>query len=669
MISKAAALFLGLLVWAWPVSVWAQPKVLVFSKTTGFRHDSIPDGIAAIQKLGANNNFAVDATEDAAIFSDAALAQYKAVIFLNTTGDILDANQKAAFQRYIRGGGGFAGIHSASDTEHNWAWYGGLVGAYFQNHPAIQTATVKVEDHAHPSTASLPDRWVRTDEWYNFSTNPRGSVRVLATLDETTYTGGTMGADHPTAWCHVYDGGRAWYTGGGHTKESYSEPLFLQHLLGGIQFAGGFCPGTINPTSRSFTNAVGAGSVSVTADAGCGWVVMSNNSWIGITSGNSGNGIGTVNFTVESNSGPARTGTITIANRTFTVIQGAPTASCSYTLSPEAGSFPASGGTGNALIQTAETCRWTAATQDSWITITSSTTGAGQEAIAYSVAPNPETFARTGTITVADKSLTITQATNCPFTLSLASQSFAADGGTGSVSVSGGNGCTWTAITRDDFISVLGSSNGTVTYSVAANTDFGRRTGTIIIAGQSFTVRQGAAFRDVPLSHPQYLEIGKLSARGITVGCGSGNFCPESSVTREQMAIFIERSLGQFNPPEPATQRFLDVPPARGGYAFINDFAARGITAGCGGGNFCPDQEVTRGPMAAFILRALGVFNPDPNVPQRFFDVPSSHPFYGFIDQLAARGITKGCGGGNYCPDVAVTRGQMAAFLVRAFGL
>src|SRR5580692_6801026 len=124
-----------------------QPKVLVFSKTAGYRHASIPDGIAAIQRLGAANQFAVDASEDAS------LAGYKAVIFLCTTGDVLDPNQMSAFQRYIEEGGGFVGIHSASDTEHHWSWYGHLVGAYFQSHPAIQSATVKIEDSTNPSTA------------------------------------------------------------------------------------------------------------------------------------------------------------------------------------------------------------------------------------------------------------------------------------------------------------------------------------------------------------------------------------------------------------------------------------------------------------------------------------------------------------------------------------
>ncbi|MEV2241463.1 ThuA domain-containing protein [Micromonospora sp. NPDC049891] len=216
-------------------------SVLVFSKTAGFRHASIPTGIAAIQELGAEHGFTVDTTEDGAAFTDANLAQYRAVIWLSTTGDVLTADQQAAFERYIQAGGGYAGIHAAADTEYSWSWYGELVGAYFNSHPANQTATVKVEDPAHPSTAHLPDRWSRYDEWYNYRTNPRGAVHVLATLDETSYSAGSgaMGHDHPIAWCQDYDGGRAWYTGGGHTDESYAEPEFRTHLLGGIRTAAG----------------------------------------------------------------------------------------------------------------------------------------------------------------------------------------------------------------------------------------------------------------------------------------------------------------------------------------------------------------------------------------------------------------------------------------------
>jgi len=216
----------------------ARFRLLVFSRTAGFRHDSIPDAIAAVRALGDQNGFLVDATEDPSVFTDSGLADYSAVSFLLTTGDVLNDSQQAAFERYIAAGNGFVGIHSAADTEYDWPWYGGLMGAYFASHPDIQPAVVHREDANHPSTDSLPDVWVRTDEWYNFQTNPRDTpdIHVLASLDESSYSGGTMG-DHPIAWYQEYAGGRAWYTAGGHTRESYAEPLFLQHLLDGLEYA------------------------------------------------------------------------------------------------------------------------------------------------------------------------------------------------------------------------------------------------------------------------------------------------------------------------------------------------------------------------------------------------------------------------------------------------
>jgi type 1 glutamine amidotransferase len=186
-----------------------------------------------VTALGEKNGFAVDATEDGGAFTDANLARYDAVVFLLTTGDVLDDVQQAAFERYIHAGHGWVGVHSAADTEYDWAWYGGLVGAYFRDHPAIQPAVLDV---AEPRNG-LPAKWMRTDEWYNFQTNPRPSVHVLATIEESSYDGGNMGADHPIAWWHDYDGGRAWYTAGGHTDEAWSEPLFLTHMLSGIEYA------------------------------------------------------------------------------------------------------------------------------------------------------------------------------------------------------------------------------------------------------------------------------------------------------------------------------------------------------------------------------------------------------------------------------------------------
>ncbi|MDG4863178.1 ThuA domain-containing protein [Streptomyces sp. T-3] len=215
----------------------ADGKVLVFTKTAGFRHDSIPDGIAAVKDLGTANGFAVDATEDAGAFTPSNLAQYEAVVWLSTTGDVLNSEQQRAFEGYIKGGGAYVGVHAAADTEYDWAFYGGLAGAYFQSHPAIQQATVDVEDRGHPATGHLGAAWQRTDEWYNYRSNPRDRAHVLASLDESSYSGGSMNGDHPIAWCQNYQGGRSFYTGGGHTKESYADPAFRQHLLGGIRWA------------------------------------------------------------------------------------------------------------------------------------------------------------------------------------------------------------------------------------------------------------------------------------------------------------------------------------------------------------------------------------------------------------------------------------------------
>jgi uncharacterized protein len=217
-------------------------RLLVFSKTGGFRHASIPDAIAALRKLAAGQNVAADFTEDASVFTTANLSRYNAVVFLLTTGEILNASQQAAFEQYIRQGGGYAGVHSATDTEYSWPWYGQLVGAYFDRvhgHSRVVQATVHVIDPSHLSTSMLPATWIRTDEWYNFASNPRDRVHVLLTVDEKTYHGGVMGAFHPIAWYHFFDGGRSWYTAMGHTSESYQEPLFLAHLWGGILYAAG----------------------------------------------------------------------------------------------------------------------------------------------------------------------------------------------------------------------------------------------------------------------------------------------------------------------------------------------------------------------------------------------------------------------------------------------
>jgi type 1 glutamine amidotransferase len=214
----------------------ARPTVLIFSKTNGFRHSSIPIGIAAIKKLGMENNFGVEATEDSTWFNTAALKKYAALIFLSPTGKVLGPEEEKALQLYIHNGGGYVGIHAAADCEYNWAWYGGLAGAYFKSHPKQQTAKLNVINKNHPSTKNLPDVWERFDEWYNFK-NLNPDCTVLIKIDEHSYTGGDNGDNHPMAWYHAYEGGRAFYTALGHTDESYSDPKYLDHILGGIKYA------------------------------------------------------------------------------------------------------------------------------------------------------------------------------------------------------------------------------------------------------------------------------------------------------------------------------------------------------------------------------------------------------------------------------------------------
>ena len=222
----------------------ARPRVLVFTKTAGYRHESIAAAVAAVRDLGRAHGFVVDHAESGDAFTDLNLRRYAVVVFASTTGDVLREAEQAAFERYIRRGGGFVGVHAATDTEYSWGWYGRLVGAYFKSHPEIQRAQVRVRRRGDPSTATLPRLWTRTDEWYAFRSDPRPRVRVLLTVDETTYSPGpsAMGADHPIAWAHEYDGGRAWYTAAGHTTETYREPLFRRHLLGGIRYAAGWSP-------------------------------------------------------------------------------------------------------------------------------------------------------------------------------------------------------------------------------------------------------------------------------------------------------------------------------------------------------------------------------------------------------------------------------------------
>ncbi|MCU7552271.1 ThuA domain-containing protein [Chitinophagaceae bacterium LB-8] len=217
-------------------SVPKQKKVLVFSKTAGFRHTSaIEAGKIEIGEMGKKNKFAVDTTESSEAFTVENLKQYAAVIFLCTTGDVLNEEQQKAFEQFIRNGGGYVGLHSAADTEYDWEWFGGLNGAYFKNHPRQQEAVFNVVNSNHIATAHLPKVWKRFDELYNFKWIGI-DLNVLITIDENSYSGGGNGYNHPMAWYHEYDGGRGFYTALGHDNKSWQDPLYQQHVLGGIKY-------------------------------------------------------------------------------------------------------------------------------------------------------------------------------------------------------------------------------------------------------------------------------------------------------------------------------------------------------------------------------------------------------------------------------------------------
>ncbi len=219
-----------------PDSGTDKARVLVFTKTEGFRHTSISAGIELLEDLATEMDFLLDKTEAATEFTNDGLARYDLVIFLSTTGNILNASQEQAFEGFMRNGGSFMGIHAAADTEYAWAWYGNMLGAYFESHPEVQQALIEVTQPSHPATQHLTTEWIHRDEWYNFRDVKVNAQEVLLQLDEDSYQGGTMGAFHPIAWTREFEGGKVFYTGLGHTTEAYSNENFRKHIAGGITY-------------------------------------------------------------------------------------------------------------------------------------------------------------------------------------------------------------------------------------------------------------------------------------------------------------------------------------------------------------------------------------------------------------------------------------------------
>jgi hypothetical protein len=492
-----------------------------------------------------------------------------------------------------------------------------------------------------------------------------------------TITGGAGGSGNGTVFYRVAantGSGIVWPRTGSLTVAGQTVTISQDGNLSGT------CSFQITPSVQIMPAAGGNAVVTIYIADSCSISRDSvDESWISIAPG-----FGTqMYYSVQQNTGTSpRTASIRFRDNitntvvaTVTILQDG--AGCATAISSRSQSIAGSGGTGSVNVSAPVSCRWTSAANDSFITITSGSSGSGNGIVTYSVAANVGP-ARTGTITISGQVFTVNQDFGCAFTLDQLHQSFAANGGTGTVTITAPNaGCVWAASTSSSFITITsgseGSGNGMVHFSVAPNFNQSIRSDTITVAGQAFTVYQGINFPDVPSNNPFYTEIGKLSARGVTLGCGNGNYCPNDSVTREQMAAFIIRAMGEFNPSTPPSQRFNDVPPQNVFYNFIDRLAVLQITLGCTPDHlmYCPADPVKRDQMAAFILRGLGEFDPPTPPSQRFNDVPPSNVFYNFIDRLAVLQITLGCTPDHlmYCPNDSVTRAQMAAFLVRAFDL
>jgi type 1 glutamine amidotransferase len=222
-----------------------RPRVAVFTRTSEYRHDSIPEGVNCLRQLGAAQGFDVVATEDPDLLADE-LNDVAAVVFLSTSGEVLTPRAREALRSHVAGGGGFVGVHAAACTEYDWPYYGDLLGARFDHHPALQPGVVRVEDRDHPATAHLAADWPFTDEWYVFRSDPRPQVRVLAVGGPHPLPGGDPGgrdnsgstdSTGPLVWCHENLGGRVFYTALGHSPAAFADPSFRSHLLGGLRYA------------------------------------------------------------------------------------------------------------------------------------------------------------------------------------------------------------------------------------------------------------------------------------------------------------------------------------------------------------------------------------------------------------------------------------------------
>lgn len=440
---------------------------------------------------------------------------------------------------------------------------------------------------------------------------------------------------------------------------------------------GPVCTFTLSSASIDAPSAGAQGSISVTTQSGCLWSPVASESWITVSaSGNS------LSYQIASNSGAARTGTIIVGSQIVSVSQGGSgPISCTYTTNRSGATASATGDSlGVNVLASNNSCSWTAASEALWVTFPGGLPRNGSGVLRITVAPNASTAVRVANLTIAGRPFTVSQAgSGCTFTIAPATQSAAGAGGNYSLNVTSQGGCVWSPVSSQPFVAItqgsINSGSGSVSYSVSANTGSVPRTASISVAGENHQVIQAAAnpaqqFGDVPISHPFYDFISVMRDKAITAGCTGSTYCPDAVTTRGQMAVFIIRALlGGDSFAFPATPYFTDVAAGHPFFKWIQKMRELGITTGCTATTYCPDSPVTRGQMAAFIVRArLGLAGGDPLAfPSAAFfgDVPGTHPFYGFVQKMRQLAVTSGCTASSYCPDSETTRGQMSVFIVR----
>jgi hypothetical protein len=400
------------------------------------------------------------------------------------------------------------------------------------------------------STTSVGPSPVKCEVALSSTTNPvaqagGAATVVIATQPECAWTASenVTWISQPTPASGQGSGEVGFQVAANPTQTSRQGEIRINDIPFQLSQDGPGCSFQLGSTSTTVPVSGGMRSVALTAVSGCTWTATSQDSWIVITSGASGNGNGTVNFTVAANVGTARTGTLTIAGQTFTVTQAG---SCTASIQPTSQSIGFAGGTGSAAVTSNPGCAWTSTSNAPWITVTSGATGVGNGNVTFGIAAN-SSAARSGTLTIAGQTFTVNQATGCSYSINPTSQSIGSAGGNGSSSVTANSGCAWTASSNASWIAVTsgasGNGNGNVAFSIAANTG-NPRTGTLTIAGQTFTVNQ-ARLCTYTLQPPS-VSVGASASNGSTM-MNASNGCSWTATSNAAWLTITSGSSGNGN--------------------------------------------------------------------------------------------------------------------------